>query len=72
MFALLGLAGSTTAGLAGLGDGWVMLVLLGVSAVLLGYSFYSIYVWGNGTTANKIITWLAALLAVGFWTWQLV
>jgi hypothetical protein len=40
--------------------------------LLLGRSFYILYVLRRGTRATTVITWLAAAFVVGFWTWQLV
>jgi hypothetical protein len=47
-------------------------VLIGVSLLLLGRSFYILYVVGRGTRTATIITWLAAAFVVGYWTWRLV
>jgi hypothetical protein len=51
---------------------WVVPALMGLSAVLLGRSFYALYVQKRGTRANVILTWLSAALVVGMWTWRLV
>jgi hypothetical protein len=40
--------------------------------LLLGRSFYILYVRRRGTRASVIITWLSALVVIGFWTWRLV
>jgi hypothetical protein len=47
-------------------------VLIGLSFLLLGRSFYILYVSRRGTRASTVITWLAAAFVVGYWTWQLV
>ena len=66
--ALLGLAGSVTATAVG---GWIAPLLLGVSVILIGRSFYVIYCRGVRTRATVVITWSALVFMVGFWTWQL-
>jgi hypothetical protein len=69
VLALLGLAGSATASLV---VNWLAPVLIVLSVVLLGRSFYILYVKRRGTRAAAVITWLAAAFVVGYWTWQLV
>jgi hypothetical protein len=66
--ALLGIAGSVTATAVG---GWVAPVLLCASVVLIGRSFYVIYVSGMRTGATVVIAWSALVFMVGFWTWRL-
>ena len=66
--ALLGAAGSVTATVVG---GWFGPVLLCASALLLGRTFYKIYVRGVRTRATVVIAWSALAVMVGFWTWQL-
>jgi len=51
---------------------WLAPVLIGLSVLLLGRAFYVLYVLGCGNRASKIITWLAALVMVGYWTWRLL
>jgi hypothetical protein len=48
------------------------IVLIGLSVVLLGWSFYKLYVQKRGSRAAKILTWLSAAFIVCFWTWQLM
>ena len=67
--ALLGLAGSVTATAV---SGWIAPVLLCASAVLIGRSFYVIYVRGIRTRATVVIAWSALVFIIGFWTWQLM
>jgi hypothetical protein len=67
--ALLGLAGSATATLV---VGWLAPVLIVLSVLLLGRSFYILYVRRRGNRATEVITWLSALFVVGYWTWKLV
>ena len=66
--ALLGVAGSVTATAVG---GWIAPVLLCASAVLIGRSFYVIYVRGMRTRATVVIAWSALVFMVGFWSWRL-
>jgi hypothetical protein len=51
---------------------WLAPVLIVASVLLLGRSFYILYVQRRGTVATAVITWLSALFVVGYWTWQLV
>jgi hypothetical protein len=51
---------------------WLSPFMLGVSILLLGRSFYILYVHKRGTPASTIITWLAAMFMIGYWTWRLV
>jgi hypothetical protein len=67
--ALLGLAGTATAALVA---DWLAPVLIGVSVLLLGRSFYILYVKRAGTRASAVITWLAAAFVIGYWTWRWV
>jgi len=66
--ALLGLAGSVTATAV---SGWIAPALICVSIVLIGRSFYVIYVRGIRTRATVVIAWFALVFMIGFWTWQL-
>jgi hypothetical protein len=66
--ALLGLAGSVIATSV---SGWIAPVLICVSIMLIGRSFYVIYVRGISTRATVVITWSALVFMAGFWTWQL-
>lgn len=52
--------------------GWLAPVLAGVSAMLLGYSFYLLYVRKRGTRTSTVTTWLSAAVVIGFWTWRLL
>jgi hypothetical protein len=47
-------------------------VLIALSVLLLGRSFYILYVSRRGTLAMAVITWLSAIFVVGYWTWRLV
>jgi hypothetical protein len=46
--------------------------LIALSVLLLGRSFYILYVQKRGTRPVKVLTWLAAAFVVGFWTWRLL
>jgi hypothetical protein len=69
VIALLGLAGTATATLVA---GWLLPAMIVLSILLLGRSFYILYVQRRGNTASVVITWLAAAFVVGYWTWRLV
>jgi hypothetical protein len=66
--ALLGLAGTITATAV---SGWIAPVLRCVSVVLIGRSFYVIYVRGIRARATVVMAWSALVFMVGFWMWQL-
>jgi hypothetical protein len=53
-------------------SGWLSPVLFGVSLLLLGRSFYILYVQQRGTRTSAVITWMAAAVVIGFWTWRFV
>ena len=44
---------------------------MSASLLLLGWSFYNLYVRKMGTRVTAVITWLALVFIVVFWTWQL-
>jgi len=50
--------------------GWISPVLIAASVLLLGRSFYILYVQKRGTRPIKILTWLSTLFVIGFWTWR--
>ncbi len=52
--------------------GWLAPLLIAASVLLLGRSFYILYVRRRGTRATAVVTWLSALFVVGYWTWRLV
>lgn len=68
VFSLLGLAGS---GAALAATRWVSLALLGVSILLMGRSFYTIYVLKCGSRASRWVTWISAAALVVIWTIRL-
>jgi hypothetical protein len=45
---------------------------MALSVLLLGRSFYVLYVQKRGTRPVKILTWCSALFVTGFWTWHFV
>jgi hypothetical protein len=51
--------------------GWLSPAFIVLSAALLGRAHYVLYVVKRGTRASAVITWLATLVVVGFWTWKL-
>jgi hypothetical protein len=51
---------------------WLAPVLIALSLLLLGRSFYILYVSKRGNLASTVITWLAAAFVVGYWTWRLM
>ena len=51
--------------------GWLAPLLIGVSVLLQGRSFYVIYVRKISTRATVIIAWSSLVFMVGFWTWYL-
>lgn len=52
--------------------GWLAPVLIALSVLLLGRSFYILYVSRRGNRVTEILTWLSAVFVVGYWTWKLV
>jgi hypothetical protein len=66
--ALLGVAGSVTAAAV---TGWIAPVLICASVLLIGRSFYIIYMRGIRTPATVVIAWSALVFIVGFWAWRL-
>jgi hypothetical protein len=52
-------------------QGWLAPVLIAGSLLLLGRSFYILYVKKRGTRATAVVTWLAAAFVVGYWSWRL-
>ncbi len=51
--------------------GWLSPLLLCASILLMGRSFYVLYVNKIGSGATAVITWCAFVFMVGFWTWYL-
>jgi hypothetical protein len=68
VLSLLGLAGGAAAGVAG----WLSPVLIVLSLLLLGYSFFVLYVRRRGTRVSTVITWMSALFVAGYWTWRIL
>jgi hypothetical protein len=69
VLALLGSAGSAAATVV---TGWLWAPLLCAAVLLLGRSFYVLYVRGIRTRATTIVTWASLVFMVGIWTWFLV
>jgi hypothetical protein len=62
-------AGSAAAAVAAR---WLSPFLIGLSVLLLGRSFYVLYVKKRGSGVVKVITWLSAGFVVCFWSWWLL
>ncbi|HMF12291.1 MAG TPA: hypothetical protein VKE94_08295 [Gemmataceae bacterium] len=45
---------------------------MALSVLLLGRSFYVLYVQQRGTRPAKVLTWCSAVFVAGFWTWHFV
>jgi hypothetical protein len=52
-------------------SGWLSPLLLCASLLLLGRSFWMIYVRKVATRATTIVTWCSLIFIIGFWTWNL-
>jgi hypothetical protein len=52
--------------------GWLTPILVGVAILLLGRSFYVIYVRKIRTRATVIVAWSSLTFMVGFWSWYLL
>jgi len=52
--------------------GWLAPILIGLSLLLLARSFYVLYVLRRGSRVSTVVTWLAAVFVIGFWTWKLI
>jgi len=50
----------------------LMPILIVLSILLLGRSFYILYVKKRGTRMSAIVTWLSALFVIGYWTYMAV
>lgn len=46
--------------------------LIGLTVILLGRSHFTLYVLKRGNRTSFVVTWLATLFVVGFWTWRWV
>ena len=51
--------------------GWIAPVLFCASVVLIGRSFYVIYVRKVRNRLTVVVSWSALVFMVGFWTWHL-
>ncbi len=52
--------------------GWLSPLLLSMSILLLGRSFFVIYVRKISTPTTVVVTWLSLVFMIGFWSWYLV
>ena len=52
--------------------GWLAPILIGLSLLLLARSFYVLYVLRRGSRVSTVVTWVAAVFVIGFWTWKLI
>ena len=52
--------------------GWLSPIMIGLSAALLGRAHYVLYVLQRGNRASTVITWLATVFVIGFWTFKVV
>jgi hypothetical protein len=68
VISLLGLVGTATASVVA---GWLLPAFIALSVLLLGRSFYILYVQKRGTRFSTAVTWLSAAFVVGYWTWRL-
>jgi len=51
---------------------WLSPLLLCASILLMGRSFFIIYVRKTATRATTIVAWCSLTFMIGFWTWYLV
>jgi hypothetical protein len=52
--------------------GWLAPVFVALSVALLGRAHYVLYVLKQGSRRTAITVWVATLLVIGFWTWQMI
>ena len=52
--------------------GWLSPILIGLSVMMLGRAHYVLYVLKRGNRASILITWVATIFVLGFWTWRWV
>jgi predicted permease len=50
--------------------GWLAVVMACASVLLLGISFYSVYVKGRKSPTALVIVWGSLLFVVVVWTWH--
>jgi hypothetical protein len=67
--ALLGLVGIAVSELV---LGWLVPALIALSILLLGRSFYILYVQKRGNRLSVVLTWMSAGFVIGYWTWRLI
>ena len=51
---------------------WLSPLLLCASILMIGRSFYIIYVRKTSTHVTAIVAWCSLVFMIGFWTWYLV
>jgi len=68
LLSLLGLAGGAAASIAG----WLAPLMIGLSGILLLRAHFLLHVRKRGGRPTAVVTWLATMAVVGFWTWKLV
>jgi len=44
--------------------------MIGLSAMLLGRAHYVLFILKRGNRSSTVVTWLATVFVVGYWTWQ--
>ena len=59
-----------TLGAAATVASWLAPVFIALAAALLVRAHYLLYVRKRGTRLTTVVTWLATVFVVGFWTWQ--
>jgi hypothetical protein len=52
--------------------GWLSPLLICASLLLIGRSFWMIYVRQVATRTTTIVAWCSLLFMIGFWMWYLV
>ena len=50
--------------------GWLAPIFIGLSAALIGRAHYVLYVLKRGSRMSTVITWLATVFIIAYWTWQ--
>lgn len=45
-------------------------VLIGLSLALLSRAHYVLYILKRGSRTSTLVTWLATVFVVGYWTWR--
>lgn len=45
-------------------------MLIGVTVLVLGRAHYMLYVARRGNRFSRVMTWLATVFVIGFWSWH--